>query len=134
MIASLCDDAFRALPRGLRDAGYSLGATSREVIQDIVLPAASGRVVAAVLLAISRAVGETMAVTLAAGSTPKLTLNFLESIQTMTAFIVQVSLGDVQAGGIEYLSSFAVGFVLLVVTLVMNGLGTFLIIRSPRPE
>lgn len=131
-IATLCDDAFRDLPRGLRDAGYSLGATSREVIQQIVLPAASGRVVAAVLLALSRAVGETMAVTLAAGSTPKLTLNFLESIQTMTAFIVQVSLGDVQSGGIEYLSSFAVAFTLLIVTLFMNGFGTYLIIRSPR--
>lgn len=131
-IASLCDDAFRALPRGLRDAAYSLGATSREVVQQIVIPAASGRVVAAVLLAISRAVGETMAVTLAAGSTPKLTFNFFESIQTMTAFIVQVSLGDVQAGGIEYLSSFAVGFVLLIVTLLMNGFGTYLILKAPR--
>ena len=132
MVASLCDDAFRALPRSLRDGAYSLGATSREVIQDILLPAASGRVVAAVLLALSRAVGETMAVTLAAGSTPKMTLSFFESIQTMTAYIVQVSLGDVAAGGVEYLSSFAVGFVLLLMTLFMNGFGTYLILKAPR--
>jgi phosphate transport system permease protein len=132
MVASLCDDAFRAIPRSLRDGAYSLGATSREVVQDIILPAASGRVVAAVLLALSRAVGETMAVTLAAGSTPKMTASFFESVQTMTAYIVQVSLGDVEAGGVEYLSSFAVGFVLLIMTLIMNGFGTYLILRAPR--
>lgn len=132
MVASLCDDAFRALPRSLRDGAYSLGATSREVIQDILLPAASGRVVAAVLLALSRAVGETMAVTLAAGSTPKMTASYFESVQTMTAYIVQVSLGDVASGGVEYLSSFAVGFLLLIMTLVMNGFGTYLILRAPR--
>lgn len=132
MVASLCDDAFRALPRSLRDGAYSLGATSREVIQDVLLPAASGRVVAAVLLALSRAVGETMAVTLAAGSTPKMTSSYFESIQTMTAYIVQVSLGDVASGGVEYLSSFAVGFVLLLMTLFMNGFGTYLILKAPR--
>lgn len=132
MVATLCDDAFRALPNSLRDGAYSLGATSREVVQDIILPASKGRVIAAVLLALSRAVGETMAVTLAAGSTPKMTLSYFESVQTMTAYIVQVSLGDVQSGGIEYLSSFAVGFVLLIMTLMMNGFGTYLILKAPR--
>lgn len=132
MVATLCDDAFRALPNSLRDGAYSLGATSREVVQDIIIPAAKGRVIAAVLLALSRAVGETMAVTLAAGSTPRLTGSFFVSIQTMTAYIVQVALGDVQSGGIEYLSSFAVGFVLLIMTLMMNGYGTYLILKAPR--
>lgn len=132
MVATLCDDAFRALPNSLRDGAYSLGATSREVVQDIIIPASKGRVIAAVLLALSRAVGETMAVTLAAGSTPKMTASYFESVQTMTAYIVQVALGDVQSDGIEYLSSFAVGFVLLIMTLMMNGYGTYLILKAPR--
>lgn len=132
MIASLCDDAFRALPRSLREGGYALGATSSEVVWGVLLPAASGRVVAAVMLAISRAAGETMAVTLAAGSTPNASFNFFESIQTMTAFIVQVSLGDVASGGVEYLSSFAVGGLLFVITLFLNGFGTYLIFKAPR--
>jgi phosphate transport system permease protein len=132
MIASLCDDAFRSVSASLREGGYALGATTSEVSWGILLPAASGRVVAAVMLAVSRAAGETMAVTLAAGSTPNMEWNFMESIQTMTAFIVQVSLGDVASGGIEYLSSFAVGAVLFVVTLVLNGIGTYLIFKAPR--
>lgn len=132
MIASLCDDAFRALPSGLREGGYALGATTREVVTGILFPAAGGRVVAAVLLALSRAVGETMAVTLAAGSTPNMEFNFQQSIQTMTAFIVQVSLGDVASGGIEYYSSFAVGALLFLITFILNGIGTYLIFKAPR--
>jgi phosphate transport system permease protein len=132
MIASLCDDAFRAVPMSLREGGYSLGATSNEVMLGVLLPAAKDRVVAAVLLAISRAAGETMAVTLAAGSTPHLSLNFLESTQTMTAFIVQVALGDVAAGGVEYLSSFAVGALLFVMTFFLNGIGTYLVFKAPK--
>ncbi|MBI4443965.1 MAG: phosphate ABC transporter permease subunit PstC [Acidobacteria bacterium] len=120
MIASLCDDALRAVPRSLRDAGYALGATDLEVSTEIVLPGALSGVLASFVLAISRAIGETMAVALAAGATPKLTLNPLESIQTMTAYIVQVSLGDTPAGSLEYRTIFAVGLLLFVITLSMN--------------
>ncbi|MCC7442150.1 MAG: ABC transporter permease subunit, partial [Bdellovibrionales bacterium] len=130
IICSLCDDAFQAVPRSLREAGYALGSTSFEVIWQIVLPAARARVLAAVVLALSRAIGETMAVTLAAGASPKLTLNPLESIQTMTAYIVQVSMGDVQHGGVEYLTSFAVGALLFVITLALNLLAQHFVYRS----
>ncbi len=120
MIASLCDDAMRAVPGSLRDGAYALGATHMEVTTRVVVPSALSGVVASFVLAISRAIGETMAVTLAAGATPKLTLNPLESIQTMTAYIVQVSLGDTPAGTVEYQTIFAVGALLFVITLSMN--------------
>jgi phosphate transport system permease protein len=119
-IASLCDDAFRAVPRSLREAAYALSATRLEVSTRIVFPAGLSGVVAAILLAFARAIGETMAVTLAAGATAKLTLNPLTSIQTMTAYIVQVSLGDTPAGTIEYQTIFAVGLTLFAVTLLFN--------------
>ncbi|MCY4444319.1 MAG: phosphate ABC transporter permease subunit PstC [Proteobacteria bacterium] len=120
MISSLSDDALRAVPRSLREAGYAMGATSFEVSLRVVLPAAISGVIASIILAFSRAIGETMAVTLAAGATPKLTMNFFESIQTMTAYIVQVSIGDTPHGSIEYHSLFAVALVLFLLTLVMN--------------
>jgi phosphate transport system permease protein len=120
MVASLCDDAFRAVPRSLRDAGYALGATDLEVSVQVVLPGALSGVLASFVLALSRAIGETMAVTLAAGATPKLTGNPFESIQTMTAYIVQVSLGDTPAGSLSYQTIFAVGALLFAITLVMN--------------
>ncbi|HAJ31514.1 MAG TPA: phosphate ABC transporter permease subunit PstC [Gammaproteobacteria bacterium] len=120
MVASLCDDALRAVPNALRDGAYSLGATSFEVTARIVVPASLSGIFAAFVLAISRAIGETMAVTLAAGATPNLTLNPLESIQTMTAYIVQVSLGDTPAGTLSYQTLFAVGAVLFSMTLVLN--------------
>ena len=120
MIASMCDDSMRAVPVSLRNSAYALGATKAEVTSRVVLPAALSGVIASIVLALSRAVGETMAVALAAGSTPKLTLNPLESVQTMTAYIVQISLGDVPAGTIEYKTLFAVGTLLFVITLVMN--------------
>jgi len=119
-IASVCDDAFQAVPRTLREAAYALSATRLEVSTSVVLPAGLSGVTAAVLLAFARAIGETMAVTMAAGLTPKLTINPLESIQTMTAYIVQVSLGDTPAGTIEYQTIFAVGLVLFSVTLAIN--------------
>jgi phosphate transport system permease protein len=119
-IASICDDAFRAVPRTLREAAYALSATRLEVSTRVVVPAAMSGVVAAVLLALARAIGETMAVTLAAGMTPKLTLNPLESIQTLTAYIVQVSLGDTPAGTIEYQTIFACGMTLFLITLSIN--------------
>ncbi len=120
MVASLCDDAFRAVPDNLREGAYSLGATSFEVTTRVVVPAGLSGVFAAFVLAISRAIGETMAVTLAAGATPNLTLNPLESIQTMTAYIVQVSLGDTPAGTLTYQTLFAVAAVLFLVTLCLN--------------
>ena len=123
MIASLCDDALRAVPDSLREAGYALGATRMEVSTRVVLPGALSGVLASFILAASRAIGETMAVTLAAGATPNLSMNPLESIQTMTAYIVQVSLGDTPAGTIEYQTIFAVGALLFLITLVMNLLG-----------
>ncbi len=119
-ISSLCDDAFRAVPRSLREAAYAVSATRLEVSTRIVLPAAMSGVMAAVLLALARAIGETMAVVLAAGMTPKLTLNPLESLQTMTAYIVQVSLGDTPSYSIEYHTIFAVGLTLFAITLAVN--------------
>lgn len=119
-ISSLCDDAFRAVPQTLREAAYALSATRLEVSTRVVFPAALSGVVAAVLLGLARAIGETMAVALAAGMTPKLTLNPLESVQTMTGYIVQVSLGDTPAGTVEYLTIFAVGMLLFVITLAIN--------------
>ena len=119
-IVSLCDDAFRAVPRGLREGAYALAATRFEVSIRVVIPAALSGVFAASLLALARAVGETMAVTLAAGAQPKLHLNLLDSVQTMTAFIVQVAQGDVPAGTVEYHSIYAVGLTLFLITFGIN--------------
>ncbi len=120
MVSSLSEDALSAVPRALREAAYGIGATKYEVSTRVVVPAALSGIVASFILAISRAIGETMAVTLAAGATPRMTLNLLESIQTMTAYIVQVSLGDTPQGSIEYQTIFAVGLVLFLITLAMN--------------
>ena len=120
MIATLSDNALRAVPDTLRQGAYALGATSFEVTSSVVLPTALSGVMASFLLAISRAIGETMAVTLAAGATPNLSLSFQESIQTMTAYIVQVSLGDTPAGGIAYQTIFAVAALLFLITLTLN--------------
>ncbi len=120
MVASLCDDALRAVPDSLRQGAYALGATPFEVATRVVVPGALSGIVASFVLALSRAVGETMAVTIAAGATPKLTLNPFESIQTMTAYIVQVSLGDTPAGSTEYQTIFAVGALLFCITLAAN--------------
>ena len=120
MVASISEDALNAVPRSLREAAFALGATTREVAAQIVVPAALSGISAAFILAISRAVGETMIVAIAAGQQPKLTLNPLESIETMTAYIVQVSLGDTPQQSIAYKTIFAVGMLLFVMTLVMN--------------
>jgi phosphate transport system permease protein len=130
MISSICDDAFQALPPSLTEGAYALGATSLEVVFQIMIPAAAAHIWSAVVLAVSRAIGETMAVTLAAGSNPNLLGSPLESIQTMTAYIVQVSLGDVEHGGVEYLTSFAVALLLFAMTLMMNILGHKMVKRS----
>ncbi len=119
-VASISEDALRAVPRSLREGAYALGATRFEVVTRVVVPAALSGIIAAFILAISRAVGETMAVTIAAGATPRITFNPLESVQTMTAFIVQVSFGDAPAGSINGQSIFAVGATLFTMTFVMN--------------
>ena len=129
LIASLSEDAMNAVPRGLRQGAYALGATKFEVATRVVTPAALSGIVASFILAISRAIGETMAVVLAAGMTPNLTLDVRESIQTLTAYIVQVSLGDTPFGSIEYQSIFAVGLLLFVVTLGMNVFGRWFLKR-----
>jgi phosphate transport system permease protein len=129
MVASLSEDALYAVPRSLREASYGLGATKFETVTRVVVPAALSGIVASFILAISRAIGETMAVTLAAGATPKLTFNPLESIQTMTAYIVQVSLGDTPFGTIEYRTIFAVGLLLFIITLSMNIASRFILRR-----
>jgi phosphate transport system permease protein len=120
MVSSLSEDALSAVPRALREGGYALGATKYEVATRTVVPAALSGIIASFILAISRAIGETMIVTIAAGATPKLTLNPLESVQTMTAYIAQVSLGEVAHGTLEYKTIFAVGLALFFITLIMN--------------
>jgi phosphate transport system permease protein len=120
MVSSLSEDALSAVPRALREGAYALGATKFEVAIRTVVPAALSGVLASFIIAISRALGETMAVTIAAGATPNLTLNPLESVETMTAYIAQVSSGDVPYGTIEYKTIFAVGLALFVITLTMN--------------
>jgi len=129
MVASMCEDALSAVPAALRGGGYALGATKREVALQVVLPAALSGVMASFVLALSRAIGETMAVTLAAGATPRLTANPLESIQTMTGYIVQVSLGDTPAGTVEHRTVFAVGALLFAITLGMNLLADRILLR-----
>lgn len=120
MVSSLSEDALRAVPQALREGAYGLGATKLEVSTRVVVPGALSGILASFILAVSRAIGETMAVTIAAGNLAQLTMNPLESIQTMTAYIVQVSLGDTQQGTIEFRTLFAVGATLFAMTLAMN--------------
>lgn len=120
LVASLSEDAIFSVPRSLRDGSYALGSTKRETIISVVLPAALSGIVASVILAVSRAIGETMIVTLAAGQNPRLGLNPLVPVQTMTAFIVQVSQGDTPAGTLAYRTLFAVGMTLFLMTLTLN--------------
>jgi phosphate transport system permease protein len=120
MVISLSEDVLRSVPRSLREGAYALGATKLDVTVKIVVPAAISGIVAAFLLALSRAIGETMAVTLAAGNQPNLTLNPLETVQTMTAYIVQISQGETPAGTLEYRTIFAVGLALFVSTMGLN--------------
>src|SRR5262245_26111378 len=120
LVASLSEDALYSVPQSLRDGAYALGASRVQCAVRVVVPAALSGIVASFILAVSRAVGETMVVAIAAGQTPRLTLNPLVPIETMTAFIVQVSLGDTPAGTLEYQTIFAVGTALFCMTLVLN--------------
>ena len=120
MIASLTEDALYAVPKGLREASYALGAAKVSTIWRVVVPAAMGGIAASVILAVSRAVGETMIVAIAAGQEPRLTLDPRVPIETMTAYIVQISMGDIPAGTLEYRTIFVVGTALFLITLCMN--------------
>jgi phosphate transport system permease protein len=126
LVSSLAEDALHAVPRGLREAAFALGATRGQAALRVVLPAATSGISAAFLLAVSRAIGETMIVTIAAGQQPRLTLDPTVPIQTMTAYIVQVSQGDVPAGTVEYRTIFAVGMLLFTATLLLNLLSQWL--------
>jgi len=126
MVSSLSEDAMVAVPRLLREGAYALGAKKFEVAIRVVLPAAISGVIASIILAMSRAIGETMIVSIAAGSTPRLTLNPLVSIQTMTAFITQLSLGETPFGSLEYRTIFAVGITLFIMVLAINLVGDWI--------
>ncbi len=119
-IASVSEDAMASVPSDLREAAYGLGATRLEVAFRVVFPAAISGIMAAILLAVARVIGETMIVAVAAGSTPNLTLSPLESIQTMTGYMFQVALGDAARGTTDYTSLFAVGALLFLMTFVLN--------------
>ena len=129
MMASISEDAIRAVPRDLRQGAYALGATKLEVITRVVVPGALSGILAAIILSISRAIGETMIVAIAAGLQPKMGFDLLSSMETMTAYIVQVSLGDTQQDTIEFRTIFAVGTLLFVLTFVMNILSDLLVRR-----
>lgn len=133
MIASLSEDAMSSVPNSMREGALALGSTKFEVALKVVLPAAISGIIASIVLAISRAIGETMIVAVAGGSTPNLDWNVTSSIQTMTAYIVQVSQGDAGFGTTIYYSIYAVGMTLFVFTLVMNLLAQY-ITRRFREE
>ncbi len=120
LVASISEDAMRSVPRALREGAYALGATRFEVAFRVVVPAALSGILAGFILAFSRAIGETMIVAIAAGSTPRVTLNPFTSIQTVTGFIVQVSFGDNPVGSLSSQAIFAVGATLFVLTFIMN--------------
>jgi phosphate transport system permease protein len=120
LVSSLAEDAMQSVPRGLREGSYALGATKMQTSLKVVVPAAFSGITAAFILAVSRAVGETMIVAIAAGQQPRLTLDPTVPIETMTAYIVQVSLGDTPQGTLEYRTIFAVGMLLFLSTLILN--------------
>lgn len=125
-VASVSEDAMRAVPNYMREGSYAMGATRFQTATRVVVPGALSGIAAAYILGISRAVGETMVVAIAAGLQPNLTWNPLHSAATITSFIVQVSLGDLPHGSIGYQSIFAAGLVLMLTTLVFNIAGFFL--------
>jgi len=119
-VSSLADDVINAVPQALRDGSYGIGATQSETIRQVVIPAALPGIVGGVLLAVSRAIGETMIVVMAAGLAANLTMNPLEAVTTVTVQIVTVLVGDQEFDSAKTLSAFALGLVLFVLTLVLN--------------
>ncbi|RSL32290.1 phosphate ABC transporter permease subunit PstC [Salibacterium salarium] len=126
MVASLSEDAMSSVPQSMREGAFALGATRFEVAAKVVLPAALSGIIASFVLAISRAIGETMIVTVAGGANPTTDLDITSSMQTMTAYIVQVSLGDAGFGTTVYYSIYAVGMTLFIFTLIMNIVAHFI--------
>ena len=126
MIASLSEDALFAVPVSLKEGAYALGSNRLQMVLGVLLPSAFGGITSAVILALSRAVGETMIVAIAAGQQPVLSLDPMRSVETMTAYIVQVSLGDTPHGTLEYHTIFAVGLALFVLTVFLNGMSLIL--------
>jgi phosphate transport system permease protein len=129
LIASISEDAMRAVPRGMREGAFAMGATKFEVVRKVVFPAAISGIMASIILAMSRAIGETMAVVLTVGTKPQFTFDPTESVQTMTAFIVQISIGETAQGSIEYKSLFAVGATLFLMTFALNLLSGWIVRR-----
>jgi phosphate transport system permease protein len=125
-ITSLSEDALRAVPRSLREASYGMGATRFQTAFRVMIPAASSGIIVSIILAISRALGETMIVAIAAGQEPKLTFNPMESVETITTYIVQVSMGDVPQDSLEYKTIFAAGLTLFVFTFILNNVSFFI--------
>lgn len=120
LIASMCEDALSAVPRSLREASYALGATKLETVLQVVIPAAISGIAAATIIGISRAIGETMIVAIAAGAGPNFTFNPFKAAETMTGHIVRISGGDLSYNSIDYNSIFAIGLLLFFMTLILN--------------
>jgi phosphate transport system permease protein len=129
LVASLSEDALYAVPQSLRDGSYAMGANRAQTVTRVVVPAALSGIAASFILAVSRAIGETMIVAIAAGQSPNLTLNPLVPVATMTAYIVQVSLGDVPTGTLEFKTIFAVGMTLFLMTFALNILSYRIVTR-----
>jgi phosphate transport system permease protein len=129
LVASIADDALRAVPRSLREGAYALGASKLNVTLRVVIPAAISGIIAGIVLGVSRAVGETMVVLVAAGASPNLTIDPTDSVQTMTAYIGVTATGEIAYGTIQYESIFAVGALLFLMTLVMNATAVRLVRR-----
>jgi len=121
-ISSISEDALHAVPSSLREASFGMGATKLQTAFKVIVPAASSGIIVSIILAISRAIGETMIVAIAAGQQPRLTLDPTVPVETITAYIVQVSLGDVQHGSLEYRTIFAAGITLFAFTFLLNTL------------
>lgn len=125
-VSSLSEDALRAVPKSLREASYGMGATRLQTAARVMIPAAYSGIMVSIILAISRALGETMIVAIAAGQEPNLTFNPLESVETITTYIVQVSMGDVPQDSLEYRTIFAAGMTLFVFTFILNNISFWL--------
>ncbi len=132
-ITSLSEDALRSVPNSLREASYGMGANRFQTAFKVMVPAASSGIIVSVILAISRALGETMIVAIAAGQEPKLTFNPLESVETITTYIIQVSMGDVPQDSLEYRTIFAAGLVLFLFTFILNNI-SYWVIRKYRQQ
>ena len=132
-ISSLSEDALSSVPKSLREASYGMGATRFQTAFKVMVPAASSGIIVSVILAFSRAIGETMIVAIAAGQQPRLTMNPLVPVETITAYIVQVCLGDVPHGSLEYKTIFAAGITLFVFTFILNNI-SFWIRKKFREE